>query len=202
MEGLSGGIIVAIVDFLMVFTVLGGLAGLLIGMRHVLQGIEKKPQPAAPSSEKAAKALEKKTLPDSQEHQTLTHLAAISAAIQEFTSLEPGTFQIDFIESLEYTPLKTEDTHIAAITAAVTEYTELPEGSFHIKSIEPISADLSGRQQLQTSMHPHIVAMASALHEYLATPPGSFRIVSVTPGGPVNTWKMAGRLEIMGLDNE
>jgi hypothetical protein len=45
------------------------------------------------------------------------------------------------------------------------------------------------------------VAISAALHEYLATPEGSFRIVRIQPAGTVNTWKMAGRLDLMDFDN-
>jgi hypothetical protein len=46
----------------------------------------------------------------------------------------------------------------------------------------------------------HIAAIAVAIHEFTSIPMGSFRITGVKPLGSVNTWKMAGRLELMGID--
>lgn len=193
MEGLSGGIIVALVDFLMVFIVLGGLAGVLVVLRRLVQAWEQPPQEEIPPSE----------IPDesgaphpetSQEQQTRACIAAISVAIQDFTALPEGAFRIDYIEPIAEMPSGVTSPQIAAITAAVQQFIGLPAGMFRIDYIEPVSP-VSHQQS-------HVVAIAAAMHEYFSTPRTAFRIVKRHPLGIANTWKMAGRLELMELETD
>jgi Na+-transporting methylmalonyl-CoA/oxaloacetate decarboxylase gamma subunit len=230
MEGLSGGIIVAIVDFLMVFIVLGGLASVLVALRKFVQIWEQPAQETTPSEipgESSAPHLE-----TSQEQQThASCVAAITAAIQEFTALPEGAFRIDYIEPLAEVPSVVTYSQIAAITAAIQQFTGLPEGAFRIDYIDsfaeaPFSsayanlAGITAAIQAQTSLpsgafrieyiepvnsvaqQPHIIAIAAAMHEYLSTPRGIFRIIKRHPLGMANTWKMAGRLELMEFDSD
>ena len=48
-----------------------------------------------------------------------------------------------------------------------------------------------------------MIAIAAAMHEYFSTPQGitTFRIIKRHPLGMAHTWKMAGRLELMGIEN-
>jgi hypothetical protein len=102
----------------------------------------------------------------------------------EVTSLEPQP------------PVQADQTqvHLAAILAALQEFTGLPSGSFQIDKIECLGDAASVR------MKAHIAAIAAAIHEFTSLPVESFRIVGVKPIGTVNMWKMAGRLELMGLE--
>ena len=82
--------------------------------------------------------------------------------------------------------------HIAAIVAALQEFTGLPPGSFQVNTIEPIERVIPPKA--------HIAAIAAAIHEFTSMPMESFRIVGIKPVGTVNVWKIAGRLELMGLE--
>jgi hypothetical protein len=84
---------------------------------------------------------------------------------------------------------------IAVILTALQEFTTLPPGSFRIDHIEPIGEVVNVQTQA------HIAAISAAIHEFTSMPMGSFRIVGIKPVGTIiNTWKMAGRLELMGLE--
>lgn len=156
LEGFTGGIIVAIVDFFMVFIVLGGLAAAIVGLQKIIAYWEHKPE-AAPSRETV---LPSPTLPEPEKDRTVSaHIAAIFAAIQEFTGLPVGSFKIDTI-----TP-----------TEAVSR-----------EAIDPA----------------HIAAISAAIYEYAALPAGSVRISGIKYLGSVSSWKMAGRMELMGIDSK
>jgi Na+-transporting methylmalonyl-CoA/oxaloacetate decarboxylase gamma subunit len=151
LEGLSEGFIVAVANFLLVFLILGGLAGILVALRKVVLFLEKPvrkttPEPAVVPTEPE---------PSSQEDQTQPHIVAILAAIHEFTGWPLGSFQIDTIESIQDVPVPAQS---------------------------------------------HIAAIAAAIHEFTSMPQGALRIVGIRHIGPANAWKMAGRLELMGLD--
>lgn len=153
LEGFSGGLIIAIIDFLMVFLVLGGLAAMIVGLKKVVAFLEirkvkslPEPQPVSPKPV---------TEPPGQTDEIKAHIAAILVAVQEFTSLPAGSFKIDRIEPID--------------TASA-----------------PTKAQ--------------IAAIAVAIHEFSSMPMGSFRITAVKPLRRVNTWKIAGRLELMGMD--
>ncbi len=194
LERIGEGIILAIVNILMVFLVLGGLAGVLFGLKRLIQYWEEwqRPKAASPGQLNAGRAASPEA---SQNQQNTQHLAAITAALQEFTSQPAGTaLRIESIESLADAPVSQNQT-LAVITAALHQYLEAPEGSFTIDSVTPIR---SGTQ----TVNPVYVAISAALHEYLATPEGSFRIVRIQPvGAAINTWKIAGRLDALGFDN-
>ena len=151
LEGLSRGFIVAVTNFLTVFLVLGGLAGVLVALRKIVESFEKPAQETMP--EPPIVSPEPET--SSQEDQMEPHIVAILAAIQESTGLPLGTFQIDMIEPV---------------------------------------------QEVLVSAQPHIAAIAAAIHEFTSMPQGSLRIVGIKHVGTANAWKMAGRLELMGLD--
>jgi hypothetical protein len=151
LEGLSRGFIVAITNFLMVFLVLGGLAGVLVALRKIVEFFGKRSQKPTPEPP----TVSAKPEPLSQDDQMEPHLVAILAAIQEFTGLPLGTFQIDMIESV---------------------------------------------QGVSVSAQPHIAAIAAAIYEFTSMPQGSLRIIGIKHIGTANAWKMAGRLELMGLD--
>lgn len=195
LQGIGGGIILAVVNFLMVFLVLGGLAGMLVGLKRLFQFWEgRQGQHAAPSEHVAdtgSASLEE--VPHDQQNKK--HLAAITAALHEFTSLPAGALRIDTIEPLDNIPVSHNQV-LAVITAALHHYLEAPEGTFTLHSVEPVSL-----QTGLSSVDPRAVAVSAALHEYLATPAGSFRIVRIQQAGTVNTWKMAGRLDAIGFDN-
>lgn len=157
LEGFSGGLIVAVVDFFMVFLVLGGLSAAIVGLEKIIAQWERKttvpsaPPETAPTPEAIAPPEKNRTM--------TTHIAAILAAIQEFTGLAPGSFKVDTISACETIPVKTlNPAHIAAISAALYEYASLPEA-------------------------------------------GSFRITGITHLGSVSSWKMAGRMELMGMES-
>ncbi len=147
LEGLSGGLIVAVVNFLMVFLILGGLAGTLVALRKVVQFLEKPTQEMKSESTVITPEPE----PLSQENQIKTHIAVIIAAIQEFTGLSPGSFRIDKIEPIEKA-LIAPQLHIAAIAAALHEFTSMPQGAFRIVGIKPIETanawKMAGRFEL------------------------------------------------------
>jgi Na+-transporting methylmalonyl-CoA/oxaloacetate decarboxylase gamma subunit len=158
LEGFSGGIILAIIDFFMVFLVLSGLAGAVWLLHKVVSSLEG--QAVSPAPELAV------VPPVSTERDEVkAHIAAILAALCEFTSLTPGSFKIDNIVPLN----------------------AVPEG------IQPAQGPLPKE---------HIAAIAIAIHEYTSLPMRSFRITQVKPLGRPNTWKMAGRLELMGIDTD
>ena len=72
---------------------------------------------------------------------------------------------------------------LAAILVAMQEYLALPPGSFRIDKIEPI-------EQFPISTQPQLAAMSAA------------RRAGIQSVGTVNAWKMAGRLEIMGIGGD
>jgi len=151
LEELSGGLNIAVINFLMVFLVLGGLAGVLVALKKLLQFWEKPAQETTPEPTVVLPEPE----PSSQENLMKSHIAVILAAIQEFIGLPPGSFRID--------------------------------------KIEPI-------QKVNVPTQPHIAAIAAAIHEFTSMPQGSFRIVGIRHVGTANVWKIAGRLELMGLE--
>ena len=151
LEGFSEGLIVAVANFLLVFLILAGLAGVLVALRKVVLFLEKPAQETTPEPP----VISHETEPSPQEDQIQSHIVAILAAIQEFTGLPLGTFQIDMIEPI---------------------------------------------QEVLVSAQPHIAAIAAAIHEFTSMPQGSLRIVGIKHVGTANAWKMAGRLELMGLD--
>jgi Na+-transporting methylmalonyl-CoA/oxaloacetate decarboxylase gamma subunit len=195
LQGIGGGIILAIVNFLMVFLVLGGLAGVLVGLKRLVEFWEGRQSRQTAPSEQIADTGKASLETPQQTQDDKKHLAAITAALHEFTSLPAGTLQIETIEPLDEVPVPNNQI-LAVITAALHHYLETPEGTFTIRSVEPI-----GLQTGLSTVDPRLVAMSAALHEYLATPEGSFRIVRIQPSGTVNTWKMAGRLDLMAFDN-
>jgi hypothetical protein len=151
LEGLSEGFIIAVANFLLVFLILGGLAGVLVALRKVVLFLERPAQETTP--EPAIVSHEAELSP--QEDQIPSHIVAILAAIQDFTGWQLGSFQIDTIESIQDVPVPAQ---------------------------------------------PHIAAIAAAIHESTSMPQRTLRIVGIRHVGPANAWKMAGRLELMGLD--
>jgi hypothetical protein len=125
----------------------------------------------------------------------------MTAALQEFTTLPPGALRIESIEPLEEPPVSSHQ-HLAVITAALHHYLAVPEGALQLSSIEALGPmGLVSGERLQAT-DPISVAITAALHEYLATPTGSFRIVRLQPAGTVNTWKMAGQFDLIGVDQD
>lgn len=151
LEGFSGGLIVAFIDFLMVFLVLGGLAVAIVGLKKVVGYWERQEMEAIPESRQVPEALE-------SPREIKAQIAAIAAALYEFTSAVPGSFRIDTIEPIDS------------------------------------KAEVSGLTKAQ------IAAIAIAIHEFTSMPLGTFQITRVKPLGKASTWKMAGRLELMGVD--
>ncbi len=167
LEGFSGGIIVAIIDFVMVTVVLGGLAGIIVGLQKVVEFWQETfgEGPAASPDQAVPKTAQSPSAPSAPAEGVKPHIAAMLAALCEFTSLEPGAFQIDNIVPLDAVPA----------------------------GMQPAPAPLSNA---------HIAAIALALHEYTSHSIGSFRITGITHLGSATTWKMAGRMEQMGLNQE
>ncbi|GAK58461.1 hypothetical protein U27_05435 [Candidatus Vecturithrix granuli] len=156
LEGFGGGVIVAIVDFFMVFLVLGGLSAMIMGLERIIAQWERRA--AVPSAPPETIPAQKAVAPPEKDQTMTAHIAAISAAIQEYTGLAPGSFKIDTITPYETMPAKTlNPAHIAAISAALYEYASLPKA-------------------------------------------GSFQITGITHLGNVSSWKMAGRMELMGSE--
>ena len=163
MEGIWGGLVIALIDFLMVFLVLGGLALTINGLKKVVDILE--PHVTAQEAPRVAPVVKQPVAAEelSQPGTLLeTQIAAIVTAIQQFTSLPPGTFTIDWIE-----PVDAED--VAGFTS-VRQHNAL------------------------------IAAITIALHEYTLLPVGSFQITGIEALGHVNPWRVAGRLEAMGVD--
>lgn len=192
LQGIGGGIILAIVNFLMVFLVLGGLAGVLFGLKRALALWERRQELKAASSSELAADQASLQEAAAQTHHTKQHLAAITAALHEFTAQPAGTLRIDSVEPLEETPVSQNQAG-AVISAAMHQYLTTPTGSFVIDSVTPVH----GGAPPTTAMY---AAISAALHEYLATPDGTFRIVRIQSAAPMNTWKMAGRFDALGLD--
>lgn len=141
LEGLSGGIIVAIVDFLMVFLVLGGLSGMINLLKKFVGAYEEKTAqtrgqavPAPVQTPAPAPVLDMKP-----------RIAAIMSALCEFTSLAPGSFKIDHIIPLDGVPQAASSSplnkaQIAAIAVALHEFTSLPMGSLKITGIKHLGS--------------------------------------------------------------
>jgi hypothetical protein len=94
LTGISGGIIVAIVDFLMVFLILGGLMLAIQGLKKLVTYFGKpkiipEAQPQTAVSEPVPVSPPSAGIP-----QTNAHIAAIAAAIYEFTSMPEGSLRI------------------------------------------------------------------------------------------------------------
>jgi Na+-transporting methylmalonyl-CoA/oxaloacetate decarboxylase gamma subunit len=160
LEGFTGGIILALIDFFMVFVVLSGLAGTVWLLHKFVVSLEGQAVSPAPESAPAVAP------PVSSERDEVkAHIAAILAALCEFTSLTPGSFKID-----QMVPLDTV-----------------------LEVLQPAQALLPKA---------HIAAIAIAIHEYTSLPMSSLRITGIKPLGRPNAWKMAGRLELMGIDTD
>ena len=115
--------------------------------------------------------------------------------------MPPGALRIENIEPLEALAASPNQ-HLAVITAALHHYLAVPEGALQINSVEALGpTGLVSGEKLQAT-DPISVAISAALHEYLATPTRSFRIVRLQPVGVVNTWKMAGRFDLMSVDQD
>ncbi len=157
MEGFWGGLVIAIIDFFMVFLVLGGLAIVIAGLKKVASMLEEQKTSDIGQVEMLAPELVSALQPE--DRTTDTHIAAILAAIQEFTSLPLERLKIDSIESVT-----TEELHsiqaggqqkkalIAAISVAIHEFTSLPMSSFRITGIKPLGRmnpwKIAGRLEL------------------------------------------------------
>ena len=91
-EGLSGGIVIALVDFVMVFLILGGLMLAIRGLKRLVESFEKPPVIAEPQ----AKAVIQEPITPAPVGipQTHAHIAAIAAALYEFTSMPEGSLRI------------------------------------------------------------------------------------------------------------
>ena len=159
LEGFSGGIIVALVDFVMVFIVLSGLAAAIVGLQKIVTSWERRSIAPAPQPE----------------------------AVPSQAAIPPQELEKD----------RTITAHITAILAAIQEFTGLPIGSFKIDTIEPTEAVY--REGINPA---HIAAVSAAIYEYASLPAGSFRISGIKHLGSTSSWKMAGRMELMGMDNK
>lgn len=168
LEGISGGLIVAIVDFFMVFLVLGGLAGTIVLLRKFVAYWQETfgEIPAAP---------EPKAVP------------AVSQGPGEIPAETPA-------------PVSDIRAQIAAILAALCEFTSLEPGTFKIDKIEPIATPLLSQPVPLNKAH--IAAIAVAIHEFTSMPMGSLQITGIKHLSNATTWKMAGRMELMGTDSD
>lgn len=205
LEGLSGGIIVSLVDFVMVFLILGGLAWAVKGLEKFVAFWENK-QPASMPGEPVAQVSPTHAASESLPPIDVpAHLAAVTAAICDYTGLTPGSFAITKFEPIGYlapAPGAPVDisAHLAAITAAISSYTGLKPGSFKIDSLRPLNmpawmtfaadmtAEISAAQ---------VAAVTAAIYDFLQAPAGSLRITDITPMASANAWKIAGRMELM-----
>lgn len=162
LEGISGGLIVALVDFLMVFVVLGGLAGVIVLLQKFVvywhENFEQTPAIAAPKAAPAVAPAPAETAAASPDMKAT--IAAILAALCEYTSLTPGSFKIDKIEPLganasvsSLAPLN--PAHIAAISIAIHEYLAAPMGTLQITGIRHLGSasswKMAGRMEQMSS---------------------------------------------------
>lgn len=173
LQDLGTGLIVAIVNFVMVFLVLGGLASVLIGLKHLISYWEARQTPKTPPASTGPSALPQTPQPH-QDHQK--HLAAVTAALHEFTGQPVGALRIESIEPLAQAPASQNQT-LAVITAALHQFIGNPAGSPATGAVAPIQSST------------------------LATPAGAFPIAGTHAIGAVNTWKIAGRLDAVGCGN-
>ena len=151
LEGFSGGLIVALVDFFVVFLVLGGLAAAIQGFKKLVEHWERKTtvsttQPEPISRQEAIVSAEK-------DRTTPTHIAAILAALQEFTGLPAGSFKVDAITPCETMPAEfLNGAQVAAVSAALHEYASLPAGSFRMNGMTRFGSvspwKMAGRMEL------------------------------------------------------
>ena len=143
------GIVVAFVDFILVFLILGGLAGVIkllerfmlfweAGMAGVSAASQRQQATATPTP------VVEPELPALSQEEMKTHVAVLTATVSEFTSLTPGTFKIDYI-----TPCGTQAAtaemplparQVAAIAGAMHEFLAAPAGSLRITGIQPVGA--------------------------------------------------------------
>jgi hypothetical protein len=154
LEELLEALIVAAGNFVMVFLVLGGLAGAIVGLKRLVQFWERERSKTTPDPrvrlETASESRKRSPEPEQpQKNQTESHIVAILAAIEEFTGLPLGSFQIDTIEPLEKVPVSP---HIAVIAAAIHEFTSMPQGAFRIVGIKHLGTvdiwKMAGRLEL------------------------------------------------------
>ncbi|PID56281.1 hypothetical protein CSB45_12180 [candidate division KSB3 bacterium] len=145
LEGFSGGLIIAFVDFFMVFLVLGGLSGVIVLLKKFVvywqENFEQGQHIAAskPPVQEAPSA--RVTAPQDMK----TAIAAILAALCEYTSLTPGSFKIDTIEPLgANTGVSSQallnPAHVAAVSIAIHEYLAAPMGSLQISAIRHVGS--------------------------------------------------------------
>ena len=202
LEGLSGGIIVSLVDFVMVFLILGGLAWAVKGLEKFVIFWENKQPAAAPGEPAVQIAPTPESLPPID---VPAHLAAVTAAICDYTGLTPGSFAITKFEPIGYlapAPGMPVDisAHLAAITAAVSSYTGLKPGTFKIDSIRPLNMPAwttFAPSMIAEVSAETVAAITAAMYDFLQAPTGSLQITGVTPVASANAWKVAGRMELM-----
>lgn len=205
LEGLSGGIIVSLVDFVMVFLILGGLAWAVKGLEKFVAFWENK-RPAAVSGEPAAQVVPMPAAPESLPPIDVpAHLAAVTAALCDYTGSTPGAFAITKFEPIGYlapvpgAPVNIS-AHLAAITAAVSSYTGLQPGTFKIDSFRPLNMPswvTYGSDMVAEVSEAQVAAITAAMYDFLHAPAGSLNITGITPLESVNAWKVAGRMELM-----
>lgn len=202
LEGLSGGIIVSLVDFVMVFLILGGLAWAVKGLEKFVAFWENKQPASTPVAQVAPTLAMPEALPPID---VPAHLAAVTAAICDYTGLTPGSFVITKFEPIGYlapVPGAPVDlsAHLAAMTAAISSYTGLQPGSFKIDSLRPLNMPYwvtHGSNMIAEMSEAQVAAITAAIYDFLHAPAGSLRITGITPVESVNAWKIAGRMELM-----
>ena len=204
LEGLSGGIIVSLVDFVMVFLILGGLAWAVKGLEKFVAFWEMRQTTTPP--EPAATVEPTSAIPQPMPPiDAPAHLAAVTAALCDYTGLTPGSFAITKFEPIGYlapVPGAPVDisSHLAAITAAVSSYTGLKPGSFKIDSLRPLNmpAWMTFASDMTAEIsEAQVAAITAAIYDFLQAPAGSLRIAGITPVASANAWKIAGRMELM-----
>ena len=189
------GLVVSGVDFIMVFLVLGGLAWAVKCLEKFVAYLEL-PQaaktPALPVPAAVSEAVPAQLINVSE------HLAVITAALCAHTGLTPGAFKIDAVQPLGAQPVDAA-AHLAALTAALSAHTGLTPGAFTINYITPLGGVPTAQAWESPDMisEAQVAAIIAAIQDFSGAPVNALNVTEITPIGRADTWKLAGRIDLM-----
>ena len=189
------GLVVSGVDFIMVFLVLGGLAWAVKCLEKFVAYLElphAAKTPALPVPAEVSEAV------PAQPINVAEHLAVITAALCAHTGLTPGAFTIDAVRPLGAQPVDAT-AHLAALTAALSAHTGLTPGAFTINYVMPLGGVLTAQALESPDMvsEAQVAAIIAAIQDFSGAPVNALSVTEITPVGRADTWKLAGRIELM-----
>ena len=89
--------------------------------------------------------------------------------------------------------------HLAVITAALCAHTGLTPGAFTINYITPLGGVPTAQAWESPDMisEAQVAAIIAAIQDFSGAPVNALSVTEITPVGRADTWKLAGRIELM-----